>query len=237
MITKDQVHIFCLFYGGYTDLHLRLAKSLEMAASHIGMTFWCNQVCEESLGALSKLRLPYCTLHVSEQNVPKYEAMSQMFRRFKGRQEPEEWVVWFDDDSWISQPGWFQYMAKFIAEGRDVCYIGQRWWVPWLAGQWDFVRSMPWFAHKPPDIIKGQPGVNFATGGYWWLRTDVLAKLDWPPVGSGLSHNGGDVLLAEAVRQQGFPFHRCDYGVRVNDAKRRGRHEAPVGCIDKSARR
>jgi hypothetical protein len=79
------------------------------------------------------------------------------------------------------------------------------------------------------------PGITFATGGYWWLRTDVIRQLDWPD--ERLSHNGGDTLLGEAIRQQGWPFHKNNYGVKVNAAPRRGLHEAPAGSSNPNERR
>ena len=72
-----------------------------------------------------------------------------------------------------------------------------------------------------------KPGVSFMTGGYVWLRTDIMRQLDWPD--ERLNHNGGDTLLGEAIRQQGLPRHHFDYGVAVNKAKRRGLSERPAG--------
>ena len=142
-----------------------------------------------------------------------------------------EWVVWFDDDSHIKKPDWLQQTLNYIASKRseNICYVGQKWCVTHLPGQEAWFRQAKWYKGLPSDLIHKRPGVWFATGSYWWLRTDVLRLLDWPD--ERLGRNGGDTALGEAVRQQGLPFHHFDYGVKVNDSKRRGVSERPAGSL------
>ena len=121
-------------------------------------------------------------------------------------------------------------MVRYIEDRtkENICYVGQPWFVHHLPGQWEFMQRATWFKGRPSELILGKPGVNFATGSYWWLRADVQTSIDWPDV--RLGHNGGDTLLGEAIYQNGLPFHKCDYGVKVNAGKRRGYSETPAGA-------
>jgi len=163
--------------------------------------------------------------------------MKELFILSKAYEPPVEWYVWFDDDSHVTKNDWFSHMKKYIDEKKkeNICYIGEAWNVPWLAGQWDFIAKSKWYKGKQPDIVKGKPGIHFATGGYWWLRRDIADQLDWSD--ERLTWAGGDTLLAEAIRQQGLPFHRYKYGVKINDSKRRGVSMAPAGCTNPNVRR
>jgi hypothetical protein len=140
-----------------------------------------------------------------------------------------EWVIWFDDDSHVVKPDWWKVTCEYIDAHRyqNICYFGQPWYVHDLPGQRAFIERASWYRDRPARLFKGKPGVEFSQGGYWWIRTDVLRCLDWPD--SRLSHNGGDVLLGEAVYQSARPFHKFHYGVKINDAKRRGLSERPAG--------
>lgn len=164
-----------------------------------------------------------------DENIPKYVRMRYTFQRLLN--ENVDWLVWFDDDSWIEKADWLPKTLAYLEAKKheNVCYVGQPWYVHHLPGQWEFIQQSSWYRGKPPEIIKDKPGVNFAQGAYWWLRADVARQLAWPDI--RLSHNGGDTLLGEAVRQQGLPFHKFYYGVRVNDAPRRGVSETPAGSI------
>lgn len=227
--------IYCLLYGAHHDLHRRLLNSLFSRLPHdtARVVVWCNAVCKETRQWFKQHVRTDWDVIFSDENVPKYRAMRRMFHEV--HQPATSWVVWFDDDSWIEADDWWERTRKYIAdhESEAICYIGQPWYVHHLPGQEEFIRAASWYTGKPwelcatrrPGIVK--PGISFAQGAYWWLRTDVMKELDWPD--PRLNHNGGDTLLGEAIRQQGLPFHRFRYGVKINDAKRRGFHERPAG--------
>ena len=226
--------IYALFYGDHHDLHTRLLLSLANfcpKGGQIRFRFWCNQVCRQTQH-LFKRKYPGEVVVVErDENVPKYKAMREMFKA--DADDPSDWVVWFDDDSYINKKDWWVKTVSKIQSDPDICYVGQPWYVHHLPGQWKFIQEAEWFtgreselcATRSPTIKK--PGITFAQGAYWWLRSDVLEQLDWPD--PRLSHNGGDTLLGEAVRQQSLPFTKFHYGVAINKAKRRGQHEKPAG--------
>lgn len=218
-----KIQLFALLFGTYPGLHSRLIDSLMAHAHHsdIEIKLWCNQVCELTGSKIAKLGLSHV---LSSENVPKYKLMRQLFADLHS-----DWVVWMDDDSWLTAPDWYPKTCEYIERRRqeNICYIGQSWFIHLRPGQEDWIKAAKWYTGRPVELIRGKPAVNFHTGGYWWLRTDVLKKLDWPD--ERLSHNGGDVMLGQAVYQSHLPRHHFDYGVKVNDAQRRGRSERPAG--------
>lgn len=227
--------IYCLLYGDHFTLHRRLLESLfkRLPSDEAHVVIWCNTVCADTrVWLYSHVRADWSVIF-SDDNVPKYKVMGELFH---GDHAPvSDWVVWFDDDSHVIADNWWQRTKDFLEmKAREgVCYVGQPWYVHHLAGQWDFIKQASWFKGLEPQMCPTKkpgvkrPGIWFAQGSYWWLRTDILRLLNWPD--ERLNHNGGDTLLGEAVRQQGLPFHRFHYGVKPNDAKRRGLHETPAG--------
>jgi hypothetical protein len=225
---ESRIRLFALLYGDYTVLHERLLESLHRAVpDSVPVRLWCNQVGEETRRKLEGEPRRSWSVMARGENIPKYRAMREMFHEIRDTSCNAEWVVWFDDDSWIEAEDWYPVMQE-VTRPSGVCYVGEPWGIHYLPGQWDFIRAAPWFRGKDPPLHEGRPVVWFAQGAYWWLRTDVLRAIDWPD--PRLSHNGGDSLLGEAVRQQGFTLTPCAYGVRVNDSPRRGIWERPAGA-------
>jgi GT2 family glycosyltransferase len=224
-----------MFYGKYHDIHRRNIESLRahLPKDDAKLVCWANTVCNETISMLYDLgdAFPGMVLIDSNENVPKYKAMRRMYYDEKTRPETP-WILWLDDDTYVTKPDWWKRTKAFIEATQDACYVGQRWYVHHLEGQWDFIKASSWFQGKEPEMLATRsggkkPGVWFMTGGYVWLRTDLMQELNWPD--ERLNHNGGDTLLGEAVRQLGRTRHHFDYGVAVNKAKRRGRSEKPAG--------
>jgi hypothetical protein len=206
---------------------------------------WLNAVVDETKIAVANFAEKHRPAEVrfSAINLPKYECMRERFQYLKDGKHPEvKWLVWFDDDAHITSPGWWRDTTTWLEERakENICYAGQCWFIHWKAGQGQFIKRAPWYKGLPFKMVGGrrkQSGVEFAQGSYWWLRRDIMLELDWPD--PRIKHNGGDTMLGEAIRQQGLPFHKLPwscFGVKTNDAPRRGHHEAPAGCIDKNAR-
>jgi len=229
------VRILALLYGPYNQLHRRLLDGFRKAVpKEVSITLWLNQVEQPTRARLAEEPGRYDVID-SADNTKKYITMRTMMSR-DGVKRPD-WWVWFDDDSHITAVDWWARMQEYIIQRKqeNICYIGQAWFVHHRTGQWEFIQKSPWYRGRSTELIKGRPGVWFATGGYWWLRSDVQSQLAWPDV--RLGHNGGDTLLGEAIRQNGLPFHRFCYGVKVNDyATRRGYSEVPAGAMENTRR-
>ncbi len=219
--------VLALLYGPHVDLHTRLLNSFQRCVpKDVPITLWLNQVEAPTKARLGTESGRYDIIDSTE-NVRKYVAMRAMMTR--AEVSKPDWWLWFDDDAHITADDWWAKTLEFIEyrKKENICYFGEPWHVPHLPGQWEFIKKSSWFRGRSPEIIKGRPGVLFAQGSYWWLRDDIRQMLDWPDV--RLSHNGGDTLLGEAIRQNGLPFHKFRYGVKTNDAPRRGHRETPAG--------
>lgn len=212
---------YLLLYGDFYDLHDAILTDLQhRAPPQMDLTVWCNQVCARTLARLSKVK---CTVVESKDNVPKYPAMRWMFK--KGVRH--DWILWLDDDTRIMAEDWWAKTAPLLGR-KDAYYVGQCWTCGDVANRAAFIQSSSWYRGKPPALIKNRPGVEFAIGGYWWLRKSIQQLIDWPD--PRLRHCGGDTLLAEAVRQQGLPFTHFAYGIKVQQkVSRRGLSEQPAG--------
>jgi tetratricopeptide (TPR) repeat protein len=139
-----------------------------------------------------------------------------------------EYAVWFDDDSFVEE-GWWQALCPLF--DRHVDYIGQTWWVDYLPGQEEMVRSQPWYRGVPFDRRDGRPGAWFMTGGFMAVRAQGLRQANFPDTertwkGDALRQYGGDTLLGEVARQLGWTRVAHDAHVRVN-VDLEGRHPAP----------
>jgi len=224
-----RIAVFALFYGDHLELHDRLMRGLEgsLKSPDIKLTVWLNSVSDRCADRISKgVAQLNGDIAYRGDNVPKYEAMRTMFQPLKATSSTD-WVVWFDDDTVIEKPDWVSVTSNYILANPSVVYLGERWFIHWVAGQWEFIQKATWFRGKPPELIRGKPGINFAQGAYWWLKSSAMCDLDWPD--PRLSHNGGDTLLGEAIRQQGWPFSMFSYGVKPNKAPRRGMSQRPAG--------
>jgi len=212
---------YLLLYGDFYDLHDAILTDLQhRAPPQMDLMVWCNQVCGRTLDRLKKIR---CTVIDSSDNVPKYPAMRWMF----GRGVRHDWILWLDDDTRIVAEDWWQKTAPLLSR-KGVHYIGQCWVCGDIANRIPFVQASKWYRGKPPAVIKGRRAIEFAIGGYWWLRKSTQQLIDWPD--PRLRHCGGDTLLAEAVRQQDLPFTNFAYGIKVQQkVSRRGLTEKPAG--------
>jgi hypothetical protein len=139
-----------------------------------------------------------------------------------------EYAVWLDDDSYV-EPGWWEALLPLLAQQVD--YIGQRWWVEYLPGQADMIRAQPWYRGVPFDRRDGRTGTWFMTGGFVVVRADRLREANFPDVafrwkGDRLRQYGGDTLLGEIARQQGWKQAVHHTHVKVN-VDMQGNHPAP----------
>ena len=223
------VSAYLLLYGPDEALQREALDSLFRALPAPQRPYasvWCNVVSPHTLRLLEDL--PY-TVYESAANVPKYVAMRKMFAH--GVTQP--WILWLDDDTRML-PGWWEATENYLKakQAENVCLVGQGWYSHDLEWRRKFVMESAWWRGREWSMHRGRIQCHFPSGGYWWLRRDVRDLLDWPD--PRLSHNGGDTLLAEAVRQQGLPFHAFAGKVKTQilgagPSGRRGINERPAG--------
>jgi FkbM family methyltransferase len=136
-----------------------------------------------------------------------------------------EFFWWFDDDSYVLAPEALPERLR-VARGSPSHHV--MWGHVFFCQESDFnhgtdvagyVKRAPWYRGlEPPSWEPGGKGETdfqgqgtgdgrwfFALGGCWFIRTHVLRDLDWPT--RGLIKRADDVLLGEAIRQQGWVCH------------------------------
>ena len=244
MMDPRPVTICVLTYGDYPHLARRTLESIRFhcARSAYRLVVGANAVGRETEVYLRDLQAEGAVdrLILSRTNLNKNPMMRRMFRHLEG-----EFVWWFDDDSYITASDALPERLRRarVAPGRHVL-----WGHVFFAGDEGdfssgtdvrrFVRRAPWFRGlEPPSWEPGGKGERnfegkgtgdgrwfFVTGGCWFMRTSAIRALDWPD--PALVKRADDVLLSEAVRQQGWAFEDIGpAGVEINTEPRRGSGE------------
>jgi GT2 family glycosyltransferase len=167
-----------------------------------------------------------------------------MMRRMFDQVE-SEFIWWFDDDSYITDPKALPSRLEIVRSAKSsVVMWGHKYFVnhekSFSRGQdvVGFIKSASWYRGKPPPSwepggrgesnFKGKGTGDgrwfFMTGGSWLIRTSAVRELDWPD--RRLIKCADDVFLSEAIRQHGWddksigPMH-----VAINTELRRGEGE------------
>jgi ADP-heptose:LPS heptosyltransferase len=232
------VTICTLLYGDYPELHARNLHSIinNTPPGDYRLRVGLNQVCPATLKLLSQLSSGRdIQIFESPENIKKYPMMRRMFQGLETR-----WTVWLDDDSHFTEPDWLKHLIIAIKENEPQGYImyGKQYFIHLMTSQLEWIRSAKWFGNLPIRIrtfhdhklgrTQQKVKTDFITGGFWAVRTDWLQKWDWPD--PRICHNGGDVMMGEAIYQTGHQIKNWHYGVAISDAKRRGYAEKPAGA-------
>jgi hypothetical protein len=243
MSTRSTFHICVLTHGLYPDLARRCLVSIErhaLWASIRDVRIGFNESCPETVKLAEQFAgyspVP-CIGYCPDRNVGKYPLMRRMF--YQGHPLTADYVMWFDDDSYLDPASvgiwsvpdsvrWWGELTKLLCT-HDVVgslyRLHPKRYDATVAKTWPGIRRQPWFAGRP--MLTWQE-FKFPTGGWWVASTELLKKHNWPVW--ELHHNGGDVLLGEMCRQQGYRLEHFNQGVRINAnaageesaAKRRG---------------
>jgi len=220
-----------LLYGSYTWLAKRCLSSIVVPGTEdfiAELRIGLNAVCPETRQYVADLMqtAPY-PVYVYEPegrvNALKYPLMRKMFYD-PARPIPTKHVMWFDDDSFVRCPEFWQDIAEEV-NNTDSPLIGSvyRPGFFWSKDEVALFKEQPWFTG-----IDCSSKPKFITGGWWVADLNFLAKFDYPF--RVLLHNGGDTIMGEVLRQQGKVPHHYQRGVAINadeqgresNAKRRG---------------
>lgn len=134
----------------------------------------------------------------------KYPLMRRMFR------QPvlnSSYVMWFDDDSYVTHADWWPLVTVAV---KDADCVGQLQRRAMNNAQWLWMSQQRWFNRslsKPANFI-------FPQGAWWVLSSRCVSSLDWPI--PELRHCGGDAMLGEACRHRGIEVKPWCQGVRIN---------------------
>lgn len=232
MSAKD----FCvcvLLYGDFPHLAERVLSSVSrLQAAGATLRIATNEIGAATEELLDKMEIQPEVLERSAGNSFKYPMMRRLLQ---DRPTPHRFVMWFDDDSYLSPAvssaeDWLNRYAYIMRKG-GMC--GSQYTMSLQGKQHEWIVAQPWYAGKP---VSARQVVRFCTGGWWAIPTAVLLEHDWPS--REIRHRGGDVMLGELCRQQGIPLLvSSKFGVHINadeegrecKSKRRGFDEKPVG--------
>jgi glycosyltransferase involved in cell wall biosynthesis len=249
-IPIPRVTICVLAYGDYSEILRRVIESIRQNCprSEYRLIVGANALGDESRTYLEALRDKNEIDHLifSHENLNKCPMMRQMFAKVD-----TEFVWWFDDDSYITEPAAFRRWLR-DAEGASerIVMWGRLAWcghssafAPHLTDAVAFVRSADWYCGLPPPSWRpggkgefdfrghgtGDGRWFFILGGCWLIRTSAIRALDWPD--RRLIKMGDDVLLGEAIRQQGWTLSNLEgSGIAINTEARRGDGGARSRC-------
>lgn len=225
-----------LLFGDHADLAARCLGSLQRNLPGGYVREVCvglNAVGRETRTLLARFAGAAaaggvdCHVYEAEggRNVGKYPLMRRMlYERPPRRCEPPSHVMWFDDDSYLKtdDAGWWRTVWT-LAGAHEM--VGSHYSTRQRGNQYLGIRRQPWYTGKP---VGPDHRFRFCTGGWWVAPYDLLRRWDYP--WPELHHNGGDGMLGELCRQQGYRMAHFNAGVAINadalgresGAKRRG---------------
>ena len=194
--------VLVLLFGDYCALATKcldsvLAATAGRAEIRVGMNA-VGDATREFVDSLVRMgMLARENVYDSPENLHKYPMMRKLLYY---RPITTEFVMWFDDDSWIADPR-PDWLNDAEAAMRGVDMIGSPYTVALAGGQADWIKSQAWYTGQPfRRNAKQQDVIAFCTGGWWTIRTAVLRRYDWPII--ALNHRGGDVMLGALCQQQ-----------------------------------
>lgn len=236
------VTICVLLYGDHPSLARQSLESIRRHCprDHYRLTVGTNAIGPETRTYLEGLRLAGTMDRWidSPTNLNKCPMMRQMFATVD-----TDLVWWFDDDSFITEPGTFDaWIGPATRSEAEIAMWGQLaacdevdTFAPDIDNAPAFVRQATWYRGLPPPSWRpggkgefdhrgrgtGNGEWLFAVGGCWLIRTAALRALDWPD--RRLIKMGDDVFLGEALRQHGWAIQNIGSpGVAINTERRRG---------------
>lgn len=207
-----RVTVGCLVYGDYPVLAQKCLQPLVSLRDQglIDLRVGANEPSVATLEVLKSLGVVNPV--VAAPQIFKYPMMRRLFY---DKPLTTDYVMWFDDDSFISAPQpdiWLKQLLSKADSSKVISAMGSEYV---LNGSLP-AKAAEWFKSRFPTALSA-PSLNnpkFLTGGWWLMRTPILHELDWPH--KDLVHRGGDVGLGIVMRMMGLSFLHYRAGVMIN---------------------
>jgi hypothetical protein len=210
-----------LLYGDYPRLAARCLDSIVTPDNRFNaiseLRIGLNSPGADTIAIVDRIvkssKFPVTVFaEVSGLNVGKYPLMRKMFYQVP-MLESVDYLMWFDDDSYVVDPDKFWPLVCEKAPTADV--LGSLYYpaYEWSDKEKSAFALQPWFTG-----MSLTPRPKFATGGWWVANRKFIERCDYPV--KELYHNGGDVLLGEIVRQQNAKLlsHRKHVAINANES-------------------
>jgi hypothetical protein len=236
MLSNSQFCVCVLLYGT-DDYCFRMAQRVintplrGLGAAGIDFRFGLNAVSEQTRTFVHQAvhdSFPGALVVDCPENIHKYPMMRRLLY---DRTLTSSYLMWFDDDSCIiPSTDLNAWLSRIQRQMHAYAMLGSVHKTRYIGNQPDWIKAQAWYNSKEP-----QQYVQFAAGGWWTIRADVLTRFDWPP--PQFKHRGGDVMLGELLRQHDLPLghFRDNLWINANEfgvesqSTRRGRAESPIG--------
>jgi GT2 family glycosyltransferase len=151
---------------------------------------------------------------------PKYPVMRSLYRATRA-----PWVVWFDDDTYATEPDWLERLEEAINRHPNAEQFGKRADTPMANPGPGWIETAPWYnpaiVHEHVSLGDGTARVvcDYVVGGFYAISREAICRCSIPD--ERLFHNGGDWTTGLALKHQGFGIAHHTYGVAINRAPRR----------------
>jgi|GEM_PF-2972486 len=154
---------------------------------------------------------------------PKYPLMRKIYDATAA-----DWVIWFDDDCYVSQCDWLEQLEEKINTTPAADQFGDHSLIvvsPEHKACW--IEPADWYNPDKleyRDFPDGRKIVAaFVRGGFYALSRRAIDACDIPD--RRLVHNNGDWTTGMALTHQGFTFAHHLRGITIGEEPRRGIHE------------
>jgi hypothetical protein len=202
--------ICALLFGDYPHLAQRCLESLGGFPADCAVRIYGNAISPATQECVVRLRQPRWRVQLFSENRHKYPVMREALYGAEAVTTP--YLIWLDDDSYFQFPPRLRpaaWLAQVDQALVDHVLLGSPYVIPPSGRQRQWIEHQPWYRNVPV-----RPRISFCTGGGWAARVKALRQLDYP--WPALDHRGGDVMLGEAFRQQGW---RCGNIHRLTESR------------------
>lgn len=228
--------VCALLYGDYPRLAERLLSSLSRVdLLDVRYRIGLNNVSERTNKLVDKFIQDRYALGNSYRvwvyhGVDPYYKYPLMRRMFNEPSIDSDYVMWFDDDSFVKDVTPHTLWLDVERKMKEFDMIGAKYYKHTKGNQRQFIEDQPWYNGKPV-----RRKIDFITGGWWTIKTDILVRHNWPP--ENFEHNGGDMMLGELCRQHDYKMGSFQHhlgintkdGVKCSNMPRRGFSQRAIG--------
>lgn len=216
------------------DIISRCLKSIvskthpHLYTLHIG----CNNLSPRAMalvdqlvatyGATKYIGVPTRDIH-GKMVYPKYPLMRKMYNSTNS-----EWVVWFDDDSYVVEPDWLEKLEETINRHPWADQFGKRLEFHFPTsekGTIEWIKSATWYNSEKNFEYRNTPDgevivVPFIHGAFYAISRKAINVCNIPDI--RIFHNRGDWTTGTALYHNDFKISHFLHGVVRDDALRRG---------------
>jgi len=222
-IIGGKITVCVLCYGPHTDLAKRCLSSIlgTIPKERLDLRVATNQAAQSTIDYLKTL--PIDKLYINSENRHKYPVMREMFW---DQSKPIEtnYLVWFDDDTWIVKPQWIDDLCTTIVGNHpynfrmfgNIMYHDLAIYAKGGGRPDAWFRTAPWYkgrnfrAKSSQQETPNGSMIDFAVGWCWALSVEAMRTANMPD--PRLGHNGGDITLGEQIHQAGFAIKQWNRG-------------------------